>query len=63
MSHGQATEPDPAPQGAGRRRELAHFLILAFGVWPVVAIGVVGGYGFLIWMYQLIAGQPGPPGH
>ena len=47
----------------GRRRtELAMFLLLAFGVWPVVAVGVVGGYGFLVWMWQLIAGPPGPPG-
>jgi nitrate reductase NapE len=22
---------------------------------------VVGGYGFLVWMYQLVAGPPGPP--
>ena len=26
------------------------FLVLAFGIWPVVAVGVVGGYGFLVWM-------------
>lgn len=45
-----------------RRRELLVFLALAFGIWPVVAVGVVGGYGFLVWMYQIVYGPPGPPG-
>ena len=45
-----------------RRRELLAFLVLAFGIWPVVAVGVVGCYGFLVWMYQIVFGPPGPPG-
>lgn len=44
-----------------RRRELLTFFILAFGIWPLVAVGVVGGYGFLVWMWQIIFGPPGPP--
>ncbi|WP_313790324.1 MULTISPECIES: periplasmic nitrate reductase, NapE protein [Pseudophaeobacter] len=63
LSDGQATDPNLQSSGAGRRKELTRFLILAFGVWPIVAVGVVGGYGFLIWMFQLISGPPGPPGH
>lgn len=54
LSH---TEPAKA-----RRRELLAFLVLAFGIWPIVAVGVVGGYGFLVWMYQIVFGPPGPPG-
>lgn len=50
------------PPPANRRRELLAFLILAFGIWPVVAVAVVGGYGFLVWMYQIVFGPPGPPG-
>lgn len=45
-----------------RRTELIAFLILAFAIWPVVAVGVVGGYGFLVWMWQIVFGPPGPPG-
>jgi nitrate reductase NapE len=45
-----------------RKRELLAFLVLAFGIWPIVAVGVVGGYGFLVWMYQIVFGPPGPPG-
>ena len=48
--------------GTGRRAEFFVFAIIVALIWPVVAIGVVGGYGFLIWMSQLILGPPGPPG-
>lgn len=44
-----------------RRAELLTFLVLAFGVWPFVAVGVVGGYGFAVWIFQMIFGPPGPP--
>ncbi len=54
--------PPPAPKSS-RRRELLTFFILAFGIWPIVAVGAVGGYGFLVWMFQIIYGPPGPPGH
>ncbi|HKY95934.1 MAG TPA: periplasmic nitrate reductase, NapE protein [Kiloniellales bacterium] len=53
-------QTDPKP--ASRRRELGVFLLLAFGIWPVIAVAAVGGYGFLVWMWQLIFGPPGPPG-
>ena len=48
----------PAPT---RRSELLAFLLLAFGIWPLVAVGVVGGYGFVVWMWQLVYGPPGAP--
>jgi nitrate reductase NapE len=48
--------------GAGWRAEFLVFAIIVAFIWPVVAVGVVGGYGFLIWMTQLILGPPGPPG-
>ena len=48
---------------ASRARELLTFLSLAFGIWPFVAVCFVGGYGFLIWIYQMFAGPPGPLGH
>lgn len=42
-----------------RRRELLTFVVLAFGIWPLVAVAVVGGYGFSVWMYQILNGPPG----
>jgi nitrate reductase NapE len=44
-----------------RRLELLVFFVLAIVVWPVVAVGVVGGWGFAVWMYQQAYGPPGPP--
>ena len=60
--------PDADQSGASlprrrRRNELITVLVLAFGIWPIVAVGVVGGYGFLVWMFQIVFGPPGPPGH
>jgi nitrate reductase NapE len=36
------------------------FVVLAVLIWPVIAVGIVGGYGFLVWMYRLFTGPPGP---
>lgn len=44
-----------------RRAELISFLVVAIIIWPLIAVAVVGGYGFIVWMLQLIFGPPGPP--
>ena len=60
--------PDPAGTGEvhpvqpTKNAELLAFLTLAVLIWPIVAVGIVGGYGFLVWMSQLVLGPPGPPG-
>lgn len=46
---------------SSRRSELIVFLVIVALIWPVVTVGIVGGYGFAVWMYQLVAGPPGPP--
>ena len=51
----------PPADGTTRRRELAMFLLLAVFIWPVLSVAVVGGYGFVVWMSQMILGPPGPP--
>jgi nitrate reductase NapE len=43
-----------------RRLETLAFLVLAVFIWPVIAVGVVAGWGFLVWMYYLFTGPPGP---
>ena len=45
-----------------RRQELLAFFVLAFGIWPFVAVAAVGGYGLVVWMWQILNGPPGPPG-
>lgn len=41
-----------------KRRELVVFLFLTLVLAPVIAVLVVAGYGFLVWMYQIFAGPP-----
>lgn len=43
-----------------RTRELFVFLLLAVLIWPFIAVGVVAGWGFVVWMYYLFTGPPGP---
>jgi periplasmic nitrate reductase NapE len=43
-----------------RRTERLLFLLLAVVIWPFIAVGVVAGWGFIVWMYYLFTGPPGP---
>ena len=45
-------------QPSTRKRELLVFLFLAIVLIPGLSVAIVGGYGFAVWMYQLIAGPP-----
>jgi nitrate reductase NapE len=49
-----ATTPRPS-----RKFELLTFAFLAFGLIPIVSVGVVAAYGFAVWIYQMFAGPPG----
>ena len=51
---------DPAMRRGRRCSELLVFAVLAIFVWPVVAVGVVGGWGLAVWMVQQVYGPPGP---
>lgn len=42
-----------------RSQELKSFLFLSVVMAPILAGAIVAGYGFLVWMYQVIAGPPG----
>jgi nitrate reductase NapE len=54
-----STRPEAA--SGSRGEELRVFLFLTVVLAPVLAVAIVGGYGFLVWMYQLVTGPPGPP--
>jgi len=41
-----------------RREEWRSFLFFTVVMAPALAVIVVGGYGFLVWMYQLLTGPP-----
>jgi nitrate reductase NapE len=42
-----------------KAQELRSFLFLSVVMAPVLAVVIVSGYGFIVWMYQLFAGPPG----
>ena len=50
-----------ATAGQRRRYELIVFLVLTLLLTPALAVITVGGYGLGVWIYQMIAGPPGPP--
>jgi len=50
-------EEDVKPHN--KAQELRAFLALSVVLAPVLAFAVVAGYGFLVWMYQLVTGPPG----
>ena len=39
------------------QEELRTFLFLTIAMAPILAVAIVGGYGFAVWMYQLITGD------
>lgn len=43
-----------------KRREWLLFVLLAVVIWPFIAVGVVAGWGFVVWMYYMFTGPPGP---
>ena len=43
---------------AERRRELALFLFITVVLFPVLAVMIVGGYGFAVWFFQMFTGPP-----
>ena len=45
-----------------RRQERIAFLLVTAEVFPLLAVLVVAGYGFMVWMWQLLfAGPPTGP--
>lgn len=41
-----------------KKKEWRLFIFIIVFLFPLLSIALVGGYGFIIWMYQL---QMGPP--
>ena len=49
--------PESGP--STKLEEWRSFLFFTVVMAPVLAVIIVGGFGFLVWMYQLVAGPPG----
>jgi len=57
MTQNQSGDADAA--ASTRQEEWRSFLFFTIVMAPVLAVLLVGGFGFGVWMYQLIAGPPG----
>ena len=55
-----STEPSDPDAPSTRQEELRSFLFFTVVMAPVLAVLIVSGYGFVIWMTQLFFGPPGP---
>ena len=44
-----------------RRMEIFAFLFLTAVLMTALAVATVGSYGLAVWIYQMMAGPPGPP--
>ena len=53
-----SSEADDGGAPSTRREELRSFLFFTIVMAPALAVMFVGGYGFLVWMYQIVAGPP-----
>lgn len=45
-----------------KRDESLVFTFLIVFLFPIAAVAVIGGFGFLVWMLHHFTGPPGPPG-
>ncbi|WP_418930363.1 periplasmic nitrate reductase, NapE protein [Gilvimarinus xylanilyticus] len=51
----QEAEPD----ARRKRQEWRLFIFIIVFLFPILSVMVVGGYGFAVWMSQIILGPPG----
>ncbi|WP_163558427.1 periplasmic nitrate reductase, NapE protein [Halomonas sp. NO4] len=54
--------PEPSSHRPQKKQELLVFLFLALVLFPILAVLLVSGYGFAVWIFQIFTGPPGPPG-
>ena len=52
---------ETSTRSSRRRMEIFAFLFLTAVLMPALAIATVGSYGLADWIYQIVAGPPGPP--
>ena len=59
MSKSALESSDTVEDAPSKSGELRAFLFLTVVLAPVLAVIIVGGYGFLVWMSHLVLGPPG----
>ena len=55
------TPNDTRPSVASTKRdETRLFVFLIVFLFPILSVALVSGYGFIVWIVQMIFGPPGP---
>ncbi len=49
---------DESPKAEEKKQELNLFLFIVVVLFPLLSIALMGSYGFVVWMAQLIMGPP-----
>ena len=50
-------------QHSSKRDETRLFVFLIVFLFPILSVVIVAGYGFIVWISQMVIfGPPGPPG-
>jgi nitrate reductase NapE len=59
MTEAPVPEQEEKPVQYTKNQELRSFLFLTVVMAPAVTVIFIASYGFIVWMYQIIAGPPG----
>lgn len=63
MNHAAPNDEDALVQSTGKREETRLFIFLIVFLFPILSVVLVAGYGFIVWISQMVIfGPPGPPG-
>ncbi len=55
------TPNDTSPSNTSSKRdETRLFVFLIVFLFPILSVALVSGYGFIVWIAQMIFGPPGP---
>ena len=57
-SHAERVLSVPEVPPSTKQEELRSFLFFTVVMAPALAVMLVGGYGFAVWMIQLVVGPP-----
>ena len=55
---GSENSPETVLDAEGKKQELKAFLFITVFLFPILSVMVVGGYGLLVWISQMIFGPP-----
>ena len=47
-----------SPETKSKKQELSVFLVLTVIMAPILSVAIVGGYGFFVWIMQILMGPP-----